>query len=133
MVVGSTNQVRTGNYIQAINFELNWNVEGNITTVVDWYFLKDVGSFISTAAGFVSPAATGVVTDDQRRYRLMEGMEMPAGINNAGAVKRQGTLLIPQHLQRMGKGDRWYLVYVVAAAGNIVDACGKFIYKTKKP
>ncbi len=131
--VGSTNQVRTGYLVQAINFDINLNHEGNITAVLDWYFIKDAGAFISTSVGLTSPALTGLVTDDQRKFRLLEGMEMPAGINNSQANKLKGLLLIPKIYQRMGKADRILFVYVSSAAANAVDACGKFVYKSKKP
>ncbi len=131
--VGNTSQVRTGNLVQAINFELNFNIEGSITTVIDWYFVKDNGAFLSTSVGVTNPSSTGAVGDDQRRYRMLEGMEMPAGINNSSAVKRAGLLMIPKHLQRMGKADRILFVYFVTASGNVADVCGKFIYKSKKP
>ncbi len=127
--VGSTSQVRTGNYVQAINFEINFNIEGNITGIYDWYIWKRLANSITQ----VDPRNVGLVSDDSRRYRLIEGMEMPAGINNSGPVKRMGLLMVPKHLQRMGKADKFVLVYVSSFAGNIADVCGKFIYKSKKP
>ncbi len=131
--VGSTSQVRTGNLVQAVNFDINLNLEGSITAVMDWYFIKDNMGVLQASAGLVSPALTGLVTDDQRRFRLLEGMEMPSGVNNSQAQKLKGLLLIPKPYQRMGKGDTILFVYVSTGSGNIVDACGKFVYKSKKP
>ncbi len=127
--VGNVEQVRTGNYVQAINFEINFNFEGNITAVIDWYIWKNLAGVMTR----VNPAITGTVTDDSRRYRLLEGMEMPAGINNSGAVKRMGTILVPKHLQRMGKADKFEFVWRASATGGVTDVCAKFIYKSKKP
>ncbi len=126
--VGTTNQVSTGKYVQAINFEINFNFEGNITAIYDWYIWKNENQAVRT-----SPALTGLVADDTRRLRLLEGMEMPAGINNSSAIKRIGTVLIPKHMQRLGKNEQWEFVYVASVAGNVSDVCAKFIYKVKEP
>ncbi len=119
--------VKTGSVIKAIFFELNWNVEGNITTVIDWAIIK--GKAGQSSSADFNPATPNQNT---RSQVFLWGMEMPAGINNSSAVKRIGTLLIPKGKQRMAEGDFWSLIYFVAAAGNITDACGHFIYKEYK-
>ncbi len=115
--------VKTGSVIKAIFFEHNWNVEGNITTVLDWCIAKR--KFGQPASGW-NPA---IPNQANRSQVFLWGMEMPAGINNAGSVKRIGTLLIPKGKQRMSEGDEWFLNYVFAASGNIADSCGHHIYK----
>ncbi len=121
--VSATVDVKTGSVIKAIFFEQNWNVEGNITTVIDW------GLYKLKVDQTVTDFNPSVPNQPNRSQKFLWGMEMPAGINNAGSVKRIGTLLIPKGKQRMSEGDKWVLVYFVAAAGNITDACGHFIYK----
>ncbi len=115
--------VKTGSLVKAIFFELNWNVEGNITTIIDWAICK-LKSGQSTTA--FSPATPNLPT---RSQKFLWGMEMPAGINNSSSIKRIGTLLIPKGKQRMSEGDAWFLTYFFAASGSIADACGHFIYK----
>ncbi len=117
--------VKTGSLLKAIFFELNFNVEGNITTVIDWALIK-VPTGVSFTAGNYNPAVPNKPT---RSQTFLWGMEMPAGINNSSAVKRIGTLLIPKGKQRMSEGESWQFVYFVAAAGDIADLCGHFIYK----
>ncbi len=115
--------VKTGSLIKAIFFEQNWNVEGNITTVIDWSIVKTrTGQALS---GF-NPSIPNQVA---RSQTFLWGMEMPAGINNSSSVKRVGTLLVPKGKQRMSEGDQWLLTYFVAASGSVADACGHFIYK----
>ncbi len=116
--------VKTGSIIKAIFFELNWNVEGNITTVIDWVLVK--GKTGQSGTADFDPA---VPNQPNRSQVFLWGMEMPAGINNSSAVKRIGTLLIPKGKQRMSEGDFWVLLYRFAASGNIADSCGHFIYK----
>ncbi len=120
---GVDNQVKSGSLIKAIFFELNFNVEGNITTIIDWAIVKR--KFGQTAVDF-DPATPNLPT---RSGKFLWGMEMPAGINNSGSVKRIGTLLIPKGKQRMSEDDIWAFEYFVAASGNIADTCGHFIYK----
>ncbi len=115
--------VKTGSLIKAIFFELNFNVEGNITTLVDWQINK---LRAGQATGTFDPA---IPNQNNRSQTFLWGMEMPAGINNSGSVKRIGTLLIPKGKQRMAEGDTWFLQYRYAASGNIADSCGHFIYK----
>ncbi len=115
--------VKTGSIIKAIFFENNYNVEGNITTVVDWAIVKKRSG---QASSLFDPATPNLPT---RSQKFLWGMEMPAGINNAGSVKRIGTLLIPKGKQRMSEGDIWQLTYFYAASGAIADSCGHFIYK----
>ncbi len=121
--ISADTDVKTGSLIKAIFFELNWNVEGNVTTFFDWAIVK-LKSGQSTTA--FNPATPNLPT---RSQKFLWGMEMPAGINNSSAVKRIGTLLIPKGKQRMSEGDAWLLTYFLAAAGDIADACGHFIYK----
>ncbi len=121
--IANDNDVKTGSLIKAIFFELNWNVEGNITTVIDWNIWKGhVGQVLADN----NPATPNQPT---RSQVFLWGMEMPAGINNSSAVKRIGTLLIPKGKQRMSEGDFWQLTYFFAASGSIADACGHFIFK----
>ncbi len=121
--ISADNHVKTGSLVKAIFFELNFNVEGNITTIIDWAIVKTKsGQPISD----FNPSIPNLPT---RSQKFLWGMEMPAGINNSGAVKRIGTLLIPKGKQRMSEGDQWFFVYFVAASGNIGDTCGHFIYK----
>ncbi len=121
--IAADNDVKTGSVIKAIFFESNYNFEGNITALYDWFIVKrKVGQ---TTANF-DPA---VPNTPIRSQVFMWGMEMSAGINNSSAVKRMGTLLIPKGKQRMSEGDQWSLFYRSSAAGNVVDACGHFIYK----
>ncbi len=121
--IAADNDVKTGCLIKAIFFEQNWNVEGNITTVIDWSLVKTkTGQALS---GF-NPSIPNQVA---RSQTFLWGMEMPAGINNSSSVKRIGTLLIPKGKQRMSEGDEWLLTYFVAASGNVADSCGHFIYK----
>ncbi len=122
--VASDTQVKAGCVIKAIFFELNWNVEGNITTVIDWCLVKTKEG--QTATSILAPASPNVPA---RSQRFLWGMEMPAGINNSSAIKRIGTLLIPKGKQRMAESDKWSLLYFFAASGSIADACGHFIYK----
>ncbi len=123
--IAADNDVKTGSLIKAIFFELNFNVEGNITTVIDWAFYK-VPTSVGISAANYNPATPNLPTRSQKH---LWGMEMPAGINNSGAVKRIGTLLIPKGKQRMSEGQSWQFVYFTAAAGDISDVCGHFIYK----
>ncbi len=116
-------EVKTGSVIKAIFFEENWNVEGNITTVIDWALVK---LKTGQSATDFNPATPHLPT---RSQKFLWGMEMPAGINNSSSVKRIGTLLIPKGKQRMSEGDKWLLVYFTAASGAVSDACGHFIYK----
>ncbi len=121
--ISADNDVKTGSLIKAIFFEQNWNVEGNITTVIDWSIVKTkTGQALS---GF-NPSIPNQIA---RSQTFLWGMEMPAGINNSSSVKRIGTLLIPKGKQRMSEGDEWLLTYFVAASGSIADSCGHFIYK----
>ncbi len=115
--------VKTGSLVKAIFFELNFNIEGNVTSFFDWAICK-----LSTGQNTnnFSPATPNLPT---RSQKFLWGMEMPAGINNSSAIKRIGTLLIPKGKQRMAEGDAWFLTYFLAAAGDIADACGHFIYK----
>ncbi len=115
--------VKTGSLIKAIFFEHNWNVEGNVTIVIDWCLAKLKSG--QTTTGF-DPA---IPNQPNRSQVFLWGMEMPSGINNAGAVKRIGTLLIPKGKQRMSEGDQWFLQYRFSGSGNIADACGHHIYK----
>ncbi len=121
--VSADTDVKTGALIKAIFFENNYNFEGNITAVFDWFIVKIKQG--QTIANF-DPA---VPNTPIRSQVFQWGMEMPAGINNSGSVKRMGTLLIPKGKQRMSEGDRWSLMYRRSAGGNVVDACGHFIYK----
>ncbi len=123
-VPSADNEVKTGALIKAIFFELNFNVEGNITTIIDWAIIKQ-RSGQSTASDF-NPATPNLPT---RSQKFLWGMEMPAGINNSASVKRIGTLLIPKGKQRLSEGDFWIFVYFYAASGSIADTCGHFIYK----
>ncbi len=123
-VPSADDEVKSGAVLKAIFFELNFNVEGNITTVVDWALIKQ-RSGQSSASDF-NPSVPNLPT---RSQKFLWGMEMPAGINNSSAVKRIGTLLIPKGKQRMSEGDFWVFVYFYAASGNIADTCGHFIYK----
>ncbi len=121
--ISADSDVKTGSLVKAIFFELNFNVEGSITTVIDWAIVKLKTGQSTTA---FLPATPNLPT---RSQKYLWGMEMPAGINHSSAVKRIGTLLIPKGKQRMSEGDIWLLTYFTAAAGNITDACGHFIYK----
>ncbi len=118
--------VKTGSLVKAIFFELNFNVEGNITAVVDWSINKLKSG---QATGGFDPAVPNQIN---RSQTFLWGMEMPAGINNSSSVKRIGTLLIPKGKQRMAEGDTWFLTYRYSASGNIGDSCGHFIYKEYK-
>ncbi len=115
--------VKSGSVIKAIFFENNYNFEGSITAVFDWFIIKRKTT--QPIANF-DPA---VPNTPIRSQVFQWGMEMPAGINHSSAVKRMGTLLIPKGKQRMSEGDQWSLVYRSSAGGNVVDACGHFIYK----
>ncbi len=123
--IAADNHVKSGSLIKAIFFELNFNVEGNITTVIDWALIK-AATGVGISSGNYNPATPNLAT---RSQKFLWGMEMPAGINNSGAVKRIGTLLIPKGKQRMSEGESWQFVYFTAAAGDISDVCGHFIYK----
>ncbi len=120
---GTPTNVKTGSVIKAIFFELNWNVEGNITTVIDWALCK---LKVDQSVTDFNPSIPNL---PNRSQKFLWGMEMPAGINNSSSVKRIGTLLIPKGKQRMSEGDKWVLVYFTTASGNITDACGHFIFK----
>ncbi len=126
--ITSDSHVKTGAVIKAITFELNFNVEGNITTVIDWAIIK-VPTGVTVNATNYNPSVPNLKT---RSHKFLWGMEMPAGINNSGAVKRIGTLLIPKGKQRMAEGDSWQFVYFTTASGNISDVCAHFIYKEYK-
>ncbi len=115
--------VKAGSVIKAIFFELNFNVEGNITTIIDWAIYKFKSGQATTT---FDPA---IPNQPIRSQKFLWGMEMPAGINNSSSVKRIGTLLIPKGKQRMAEGDFWRIQYRFAASGNIADFCGHFIYK----
>ncbi len=115
--------VKTGSLIKAIFFENNWNVEGNVTTVVDWSIVKSKSG--QALSGF-NPSIPNQI---QRSQTFLWGMEMPAGINNSASIKRTGTLLIPKGKQRMSEGDAWLLTYFTSAGADASDSCGHFIYK----
>ncbi len=121
--ISSDTDVKTGSVIKAIFFEQNWNVEGSVTAVIDWFIVKQKTG--QGNAGF-DPA---IPNQPNRSQTFLWGMEMPAGINNSAAVKRIGTLLIPKGKQRMSEGDVWRLFYRYSVAGNVADSCGHFIYK----
>ncbi len=115
-------EVKTGSQVKAIFFEINFNLEGNVTQIIDWCFVKlHQGQTIAE----LDPAIPGTPA---RSQRFLWGMEMPAGINNSSAVKRIGTLLIPKGKQRMSENDKWSFLYRSSASGQ-VDVCGHFIYK----
>ncbi len=114
--------VKTGSVLKAIIFEENWNFEGNVTGVIDWAIFKSKAGQDIDSTNW-NPAVPNKPT---RSQTFMSGMEMPAGINNSASVKRVGTILIPKGKQRMSEGDAWTLTYF---ASQIVDACGKFIFK----
>ncbi len=121
--IAADNDVKTGSLIKAIFFEENWNVEGNVTTILDWAIVKTkTGQALS---GF-NPSIPNQLA---RSQTFLWGMEMPAGINNSSSVKRIGTLLIPKGKQRMSEGDEWLLVYFSSAGAGAADSCGHFIYK----
>ncbi len=126
--ISADTHVKTGSVIKAITFELQFNVEGNITTVIDWAIIKVPSGVVVDVTNY-NPAVPNLKT---RSHKFLWGMEMPAGINNSAAVKRIGTLLIPKGKQRMAEGDSWQFVYFTAASGNISDVCGHFIYKEYK-
>ncbi len=126
--ISTDSHVKTGSLIKAINFEINFNVEGNITTVIDWAIIK-VPSGVGINDTNYNPATPNLKT---RSHKFLWGMEMPAGINNSASVKRIGTLLIPKGKQRMAEGDSWQFVYFTAASGTISDVCNHFIYKEYK-
>ncbi len=115
--------VKTGSVIKAIFFENNYNVEGNITAVVDWCLAKSKSGESGTEFDPTIP------NQPRRAGVFLWGMEMPSGINNSSSVKRIGTLLIPKGKQRMAEGDQWRLFYRYSASGNIADSCGHFIFK----
>ncbi len=115
-------QCKTGCVVKAIFFELNFNFEGNITQTLDWCIAKKKQG--QTNAEF-DPSTPG---QPARSQVFLWGMEMPAGINNSSAVKRIGTLLIPQGKQRMSENDEWILLYRSSGSG-LTDACGHFIWK----
>ncbi len=121
--ISADDDVKTGSLIKAIFFELNWNVEGNITTVIDWMLIKRRTGQDDVDFNPATP------NQPSRSQTFLWGMEMPAGINNSSSIKRIGTLLVPKGKQRMSEGDKWQLVYFFAASGSIADACGHFIYK----
>ncbi len=121
--ISADNHVKTGSVIKAIMFENNWNVEGNITTTIDWELIKRK---IGQDDVDFNPSTPNLPA---RSQTFLRGMEMPAGINNSASIKRIGTLLIPKGKQRMSEGDKWQLVYFVGASGSIADACGIFTYK----
>ncbi len=127
-IISTDTHVKTGSVIKAINFEINFNIEGNVTSFYDWAIVKVPSGVVINAANY-SPATPNLTT---RSHKFLWGMEMPAGINNSSAVKRIGTLLIPKGKQRMAEGDSWQFVYFLAAAGDISDVCGHFIYKEYK-
>lgn len=114
--------VKTGSVIKAIFFEINFNLEGNITAVIDWCFAKAKTGQANTE---FDPRTPG---QPARSQVFLWGMEMPAGINNSSSVKRIGTLLIPQGKQRMSENDEWRFLYASSSAG-LVDVCGHFIFK----
>ncbi len=126
--ISSDTHVKTGALIKAINFEINFNIEGNVTSLYDWAIIK-VPTGVTINATNYNPAVPNLPT---RSHKFLWGMEMPAGINNSSAVKRIGTLLIPKGKQRIAEGDSWQFVYFLAAAGDIADVCGHFIYKEYK-
>ncbi len=115
--------VKTGSLVKAIFFELNFNFEGNLTSIFDWSLVKTKSG---QALGVFDPAVPNLPT---RSQTFLWGMEMPAGINNSSAIKRIGTLLIPKGKQRMSEGDVWHLFYRSAVGAGQEDACGHFIYK----
>ncbi len=121
--ISADTDVKTGSVIKAIFFEQNYNVEGNITAVIDWCLFK---SKFGESGGEFDPT---IPNQPRRAGVFLWGMEMPAGINNSSAVKRIGTLLIPKGKQRMSEGDQWRLNYRFSAGGSIADSCGHFIYK----
>ncbi len=121
--VASDTDVKTGSLIKAIFFELNFNFEGNVTSIFDWNLVKTKSG---QALGVFDPAVPNLLT---RSQTFLWGMEMPAGINNSSAIKRIGTLLVPKGKQRMSEGDVWHLFYRSAVGAGAEDACGHFIYK----
>ncbi len=121
--ISGDQDVKTGSLVKAIFFELNWNVEGNITTVIDWAIVKIHSNQPDSS---FNPSIPNQIL---RSQVFLWGMEMPAGINNSSSVKRIGTLLIPKGKQRMAEGDTWNLMYFFGVSGAIADACGHFIYK----
>ncbi len=126
--ISTDTHVKTGSLIKAIHFEVNFNIEGNVTSLYDWAIIKVPSGVVISATNY-NPAVPNLKT---RSHKFLWGMEMPAGINNSSAVKRIGTLLIPKGKQRMAEGDSWQFVYFLAAAGDIADVCGHFIYKEYK-
>ncbi len=120
---GGVTECPIGSRINGFFFELNFNVEGNITTTIDWAFWKNPGGLLGT----LIPSAIG--GSNFRKWVFKQGMEMPAGINNAGAVKRIGVAVLPQKMRRMGDDDEILFSYIYAASGGIADTCGHFIYK----
>ncbi len=121
--IASDTDVKTGSLVKAVFFELNFNIEGNVTGVFDWAIIKKrTGQANSTFL----PSTPNLPT---RSQKFLWGMEMPAGINNSSAVKRIGTLLIPKGKQRMSEGDEWLFTYFLSVSGDIADACGHFIFK----
>ncbi len=115
--------VKSGSLIKAIIFEMNFNVEGNITAIYDWAFIKMHTGQVATA---FDPAVPNL---PNRSQKFLWGMEMPSGINNSSAIKRIGTLLIPKGHQRMSEQDTWALVYRSTAGAGQEDFCAHFIYK----
>ncbi len=115
--------VKTGSLIKAIFFELNFNFESNITAVFDWSIIKRKSG---QGTGAFDPSIPNQPT---RSSVFLWGMEMPAGINNAGAVKRIGTLLIPKGKQRMAEEDTWTFQYRSSSGAGQEDQCAHFIYK----
>lgn len=103
---------------------MNFNIEGNLTAIFDWAFIKIKSGQVATTQ--FDPAIPHLPT---RSQKFLWGMEMPAGINNSSAIKRIGTLLIPKGQQRMSENDQWVLVYRSTAGAGQEDFCAHFIYK----
>ncbi len=122
--ISGDTDVKTGSLIKAIFFELNFNTEGNVTTVTDWSIHKQ-----RTGQGATTDFDPAIPNQPTRSQVFLWGMEMPAGINNSSSIKRIGTLLIPKGKQRMSEGDVWVFTYRSSAGAGGHDACGHFIYK----
>jgi hypothetical protein len=114
--------VEAGHSIRAIYVDFNMNVEGAITTNLNWYFCK-----LKLGQSIPIPGAEG--TSPVRNQVLKSGMEMLPGINNGPSRQRVGYIKIPRHLQKLGENEYLMFAYYYAAVGNIADTCWKFIYK----
>ncbi len=118
---GAIGTCATGSVIKSVY--IFWQgINDSVVTNIDMYIAKSPNDVF---AARVSPGATGGAP--MRKYILHEEKGIPGHVNGgATPITFRGVVRIPKGRQRMGEGDKLYIIMRAAAVSNF---CVKAIYK----